>query len=109
MRPGAAYTASKHALTGLTKNTAVSYYAKGIRCNQVLPSGMVTNIGNDLRDKMNLEGYGLMKELNPLASGQAGLVNTEDVAALVLFLTTDHAKAVNGQIIAADKGTFSAT
>lgn len=32
-RAGAAYTVSKHAVIGLTKNTGFMYAAKGIRCN----------------------------------------------------------------------------
>lgn len=35
--PGAAYTASKHGLIGLTKNTAAFYGKKGVRCVAVLP------------------------------------------------------------------------
>lgn len=37
MIPGAAYTASKHGLLGLTKNTGVYYGRKGIRCNAIMP------------------------------------------------------------------------
>ena len=37
---GAAYTASKHALLGLSRATAWGYAKIGIRCNAVLPGGM---------------------------------------------------------------------
>ena len=36
---GAAYTASKHALLGLSRSTAWGYARDGIRCNAVLPGG----------------------------------------------------------------------
>src|SRR4051812_32353824 len=34
---GVAYTASKHGILGVTKNTAWRFHAEGIRCNAVLP------------------------------------------------------------------------
>src|SRR5205823_9176079 len=45
---GAAYTASKHALVGLTRNTAWMYATKGIRCNAICPGATVTNIGETM-------------------------------------------------------------
>jgi NAD(P)-dependent dehydrogenase (short-subunit alcohol dehydrogenase family) len=41
---GVAYTASKHALNGLTKSTAVFYKGNGIRANAVAPGPVATNI-----------------------------------------------------------------
>jgi len=43
-RAGAAYTASKHALIGLTKNTGYMYGKSGIRCVAIAPGAMNTNI-----------------------------------------------------------------
>lgn len=39
-RAGAAYTASKHAVVGLTKNTGFVYAQKGILCNAICPGGV---------------------------------------------------------------------
>jgi len=36
-RAGAAYTASKHAVVGYTKNVCFQYSVKGIRCNAIAP------------------------------------------------------------------------
>lgn len=36
---GVAYTASKHGLLGVTKNTAWRFHEDGIRCNAILPGG----------------------------------------------------------------------
>lgn len=36
---GVAYTASKHGLLGVTKNTAWRFHGDGIRCNAILPGG----------------------------------------------------------------------
>ena len=41
---GAAYTASKHAVVGLTKNSAVMYGPLGLRFNAVAPGPTITNI-----------------------------------------------------------------
>jgi NAD(P)-dependent dehydrogenase (short-subunit alcohol dehydrogenase family) len=40
---GVAYTASKHALVGVTKNTAWLYKNDGVRCNAVCPGGECTS------------------------------------------------------------------
>ena len=47
-RAGAAYTASKHGLVGLTKNIGYMYANDGIRCNVVCPGGVDTEITNNL-------------------------------------------------------------
>src|SRR5262249_21870830 len=65
---GVAYTASKHGLVGLTKNTAANYTKKGIRCNIILPGSMRTNIQTAFEDGMNMEGYtycAKLMEMNP--------------------------------------------
>src|SRR6266508_2249613 len=40
---GAAYSSSKHALVGLTKNTAWMYAQKGVRCNAICPGGLCSS------------------------------------------------------------------
>ena len=62
---GCAYTVSKHGLIGLTKNTAVYYGPKGIRCNAIMAGGMRTNIADDYmsgRLKSHMEGFGVMRK-----------------------------------------------
>ncbi|KIX91950.1 uncharacterized protein Z520_12339 [Fonsecaea multimorphosa CBS 102226] len=39
---GIAYTASKHAVIGMTKNAAFRYRHDGIRCNAICPGGVAT-------------------------------------------------------------------
>lgn len=58
-----AYTASKHGLIGLTRNTAAYYRLKGIRCNAIAAGAMITNIGNVLASgDFNMDGMQLMKK-----------------------------------------------
>ena len=59
---GAAYTASKHGLLGLTKNTGVYYGSKGIRCNAIMAGGMQTNIASAFATGINMDGLGVMRQ-----------------------------------------------
>ena len=99
---GAAYTASKHALVGLTKNTAWMYAPKGIRCNAICPGGTKTNIGESMTpDRIDMAGA--MR-----AQAFAGLIpavlEPTDIANLALFLASDESRYINGAIIPADAG-----
>ena len=47
-RAGAAYTASKFAVVGLTKNIGFMYAKEGIRCNAICPGSIITNIAAGL-------------------------------------------------------------
>ena len=51
------YTASKHALVGLTRNTAWMYAKQGIRCNAICPGGTRTNIAETMpQDRLDPAG-----------------------------------------------------
>ena len=99
---GAAYTTSKHALIGLTRNTAWMYAPRGIRCNAICPGATRTNIAESMpEDQLEPAGYARAKAF-------AGLIpkwlDATDVAALALFLASDAARGINGAIITADGG-----
>lgn len=99
-RAGAAYTASKHAVTGLTKNTAYMYAQSGIRCNGIAPGGVETNIGASMK---NLSQFGAARQNTGMDTmPRAG--KPEEIAQLALFLASDEASFVNGQVVAADAG-----
>jgi NAD(P)-dependent dehydrogenase (short-subunit alcohol dehydrogenase family) len=98
-RAGAAYTASKHGVIGLTKNIGYQYATKGIRCNAVAPGGVETNILVNAHP--NPFGFDRMN------AGTANVTGTglpEDIAATTLFLASDESRFVNGSIITADGG-----
>jgi NAD(P)-dependent dehydrogenase (short-subunit alcohol dehydrogenase family) len=103
-RAGAAYTTSKHALIGLTKNTGYMYSKSGIRCNAIAPGAMNTNIAKGL-DFSALPGIELFNDriapglaLNPRAS------DPMEVANLALFLASDEASFINAATLVADGG-----
>lgn len=99
-RAGAAYTASKHAVVGLTKNTGYMYAGEGIRCVAIAPGGVETNIGST------------MTNINEFGAGrtQAGMAvnprmgRADEIAQLALFLASDDASFINGTVITADAG-----
>lgn len=99
---GAAYTASKHALVGLTRSTAWMYAQRGIRCNAICPGATKTNIGESMPEE-RLDPVGAKR-----AQAFGGLIpaylDSEDIAALALFLASDEARYINGAIIPADGG-----
>ena len=99
---GAAYTASKHALVGLTRNTAWMYAAKGIRCNAICPGATKTNIGETMPpDRMDPAGSQRAQTFAALAPAY---LDPEDIAAMALFLASDESRHINGAIIPADGG-----
>ncbi|MEH7609934.1 SDR family oxidoreductase [Gottfriedia acidiceleris] len=99
-RAGAAYTASKHAVVGFTKNTGFMYATNGIRCNAIAPGGVETNISSSIT---NINHFGMGRI-------QAGLgVNPrvgkpEEIAEIALFLASDESSFVNGTVITGDAG-----
>jgi NAD(P)-dependent dehydrogenase (short-subunit alcohol dehydrogenase family) len=99
---GAAYTASKHALVGLTRNTAWMYAKRGIRCNAICPGATKTNIAEtmpqDRVDPVGAQRAGEFATLTP------AYLEPTDIAALALFLASDESRYINGAIIPADGG-----
>lgn len=99
---GAAYTASKHALVGLTKNTAITYGQFGIRCNAIAAGAVATNIQQSMdQSKMDQEALGVYGKWHALVPGT---LQPEDIANLALYLASDEAKMINGTIVPADAG-----
>jgi NAD(P)-dependent dehydrogenase (short-subunit alcohol dehydrogenase family) len=99
---GAAYTASKHALVGLTRNTAWMYAKQGIRCNAICPGATITNIGESMpRDRLDAAGAARAGAFAALAPAY---LDPNDIATLALFLASDESGNINGAIIPADAG-----
>lgn len=96
----AAYCASKAGLTHLTRAMAMEYMHKPIRINAVAPGGMMTNIVASMSNLPQDLDFTLMARFKPLR----GLVEVEDVAALIAFLASDAARGYHGACIDIDKG-----
>jgi NAD(P)-dependent dehydrogenase (short-subunit alcohol dehydrogenase family) len=98
-RAGAPYTASKHALIGLTKNIGFMYAKSGIRCNAIAPGGVNTNIGKSM--KPNAFGY------ERCTSGGVNMPRMGDaleIANTALFLASNDSSFINGSVLVADGG-----
>lgn len=99
-RAGAAYTASKHAVVGLTKNVGFQYANLGIRCNAIAPGGVNTNISTTINqpNKFGMERAMVGINLNPRTG------EPEEIAGVALFLASDDSGFVNGIVVTADAG-----
>ncbi len=103
---GVAYTASKHGLVGLTKQTAWRYAQEGIRCNAIAAGAVETNIMASVDPtKMDPAGSARCQAYYAAIPGQ---LKALDIAQLALFLASDESKMINGAIIPADAGWLSA-
>jgi NAD(P)-dependent dehydrogenase (short-subunit alcohol dehydrogenase family) len=97
-RAGAAYTASKFGLVGLTQNIAATYGPKGIRCNAICPGAVATDILGD-------------SELGPDAARirdrdreKPPAAQPDRIAHIALFLAMDESSYMNGAVIPVDGG-----
>lgn len=97
---GAAYTASKHAVVGITKNTGFMYAQKGIRCNAIAPGATMTNIANTVTE-VNELGVSRTKVTQGVIPR---LGQPEEIARVALFLASEESSFVNGAVITADAG-----
>lgn len=102
---GVAYTASKHGVVGLTRNTAYAYAKQGIRANAIAPGGVETNVMTaDVQQNIDQEGLAAISPVH-----QSALRNGQPIeqANLIAFLASDAAINVNGAIIPNDGGWFA--
>ncbi len=99
---GVAYTASKHAVVGLTKSTAFMYGPSGLRVNAVAPGPTITNIEASFASPLGAERVRQAMAILPDAA------EAEALAASITFLLSDDGVNVNGVVLASDGG-WSAT
>ncbi|XP_023767687.1 xanthoxin dehydrogenase [Lactuca sativa] len=106
-----AYTASKHAVVGLTKGAAAELGKHGIRVNCVSPYGVLTDLAlahlyEDERTDDAKAGFRAFIGKN--ANLQGVELERDDVANAVLFLASDDARYISGDNLFVDGG-FAAT
>jgi NAD(P)-dependent dehydrogenase (short-subunit alcohol dehydrogenase family) len=105
----AAYTASKHALLGLTRAVAAEVASRGITANALCPgyvdtemteattANIVKRTGRTEQDARKiLEGF----------SPQGRLMTAPEVAAMATYLCSEGARGINGQAIIIDGGAL---
>jgi NAD(P)-dependent dehydrogenase (short-subunit alcohol dehydrogenase family) len=92
------YAASKHAVEGLTKSVALEVAASGVRVNAVAPGP--TDTGMLDRFTGGEEGKAYMKGLVPMKR----LGKPDDVARAIVYLSSNDASFITGQILGVDGG-----
>lgn len=103
----AAYVASKHALSGLTKVMALEYAATGVTCNEICPSAVdsdmiarIARIRADRRGTTVDEVLGEYRSMNP----HGRMATAAEVASLVIYLAGREAGFINGVSVPVDGG-----
>jgi NAD(P)-dependent dehydrogenase (short-subunit alcohol dehydrogenase family) len=111
MGGGLAYTTSKHAVVGLTRQLACEYGPSGIRTNAICPGTIATNLRETSREILGAgapdmnRGLGMasperLRDIVPL--GTRGSPN--DVAGVAVFLASSESDYFNGQTLVVDGG-----
>ncbi|MEG1831141.1 MAG: SDR family oxidoreductase [Raoultibacter sp.] len=113
-----AYVTSKHAVNGLTKNLALDYAKYNIRVNSVNPAGTATPMVDEAY------AFVMEKQKEAIAAGVSAAdassmagdktqsmlhreAEAEEQAASILFLASDDASHMTGEIVATDGGWTS--
>ena len=92
------YSASKHAVEGLTKSTALEGAAFGIRVNAIAPGATATG----MLDRFAGSPETVAKLAAAVPMGRTA--KPEEIAAAIAFLASDAAAFVTGQILSVDGG-----
>jgi 3-oxoacyl-[acyl-carrier protein] reductase len=96
-----AYTAAKHALVGLTKQLSLEFAPHGVTVNAVAP-GFVPSNPSTIRQWERLGPEGQRHLIDSIHTRRLG--TPEDIAAAVLFLASDRAGWITGQVLSVDGG-----
>ncbi|KAL3826178.1 hypothetical protein ACJIZ3_022207 [Penstemon smallii] len=107
------YTASKHAIVGLTKNAACELGRYGIRVNCISPFGVATRMLVNAWREDGGEGGGCVSEeevekMEEIVRGLGNLkgetLRTRDIAEAALFLASDESRYISGHNLVVDGG-----
>ncbi|MGE7091787.1 3-oxoacyl-ACP reductase [Lysinibacillus sp. NPDC048646] len=96
---GAAYTASKHAIVGYTKQVDLDYCRDGIRANAIAPGAIQTPM-----NKADFEGSGDMAKWVANETPAGRWAQPSEVANLTLYLASQAADYMHGAVIPIDGG-----
>ena len=99
---GLSYSAAKAAVIAMTKNVAIQFAGRGIRCNAVCPGPTET----PLFSKENMEGFDVefMKICGEHTARSIPRTQPEDQANAILYFASDISKATTGQALVVDGG-----
>jgi NAD(P)-dependent dehydrogenase (short-subunit alcohol dehydrogenase family) len=92
------YVASKHAVEGLTKTAALEGAARGVRVNAVAPGPVET----ELLNRFAVDADRKASFIASVPAGRAG--KPEEIAQAIVFLASDRASYITGQIVGVNGG-----
>lgn len=95
---GPAYTASKHAIVGITRQVAAWYASMGITANCICPSVVHTKMTEELLQAPEIV------ETSLRATPLGRFADTEDVTPLLVYLASDESNYVTGVAVPVDGG-----
>jgi NAD(P)-dependent dehydrogenase (short-subunit alcohol dehydrogenase family) len=98
---GSVYSASKHAVEGLTKSAALEAAGSGVRVNAVAPGPVETEMLNRFTASVDRKA-GLLAGVPAKRAG-----TPEEIAQTIVFLASDKAPFITGQSIAVDGGKLA--
>ncbi|OZI06645.1 oxidoreductase [Siphonobacter sp. BAB-5385] len=102
------YVATKHAVSGITKNAALEYGRFGILTNAIAPGAILTPMVAEAFNQINPEDPKKAEAEYASFNPTKRLGQPEEVAKLVVFLLSEDCGYVNGQTIAIDGGQSNA-
>jgi NAD(P)-dependent dehydrogenase (short-subunit alcohol dehydrogenase family) len=94
------YSASKHAVVGITKGAALEYAKTGVRINAVCPGGVTTNMVAGL--EQTIKETGIVPDIQFPRMGR--MAGAEEIANVVAFLASPGVSYMTGSIVAVDGG-----
>ncbi|MES2487914.1 MAG: glucose 1-dehydrogenase [Bacteroidota bacterium] len=98
------YVASKHAVSGMTKNAAIEYGKDNIYTNAIAPGAILTPMVAEAFKQVNPADPKAAEKEYAQRNPTRRLGKPEEVGKLVTFLLSDDCQYVNGQTIAIDGG-----
>lgn len=96
---GAAYTASKHAIIGYTKQLDIDYCREGIRANAIAPGAIQTPMNN-----ADFAGEGEIAKWVANETPAGRWAQPKEVASLTLYLASHAADYIHGAVVPIDGG-----
>ena len=102
-----AYTASKHAVIGLTRTAALEFIRRGVRVNAVCPAPIETAMARQFETGFAGRDPKVARERFTASIPMRRYGDPEEVAALVAFLMSPEASYINGGIYTVDGGAMA--
>ncbi|TMM51736.1 SDR family NAD(P)-dependent oxidoreductase [Sulfitobacter sabulilitoris] len=103
----APYSASKHAVMGLTKSAALEVARKGVRINAICPGPVDTEMLRDIEAGQSPQDAEALRAKRAASIPDGRYAEAEEVADLMLYLVSDHARHITGQGIHVNGGAYA--